>query len=175
MGPNSEPPADLAGQILDGPGLDAFLAGARARGLRIVFTNGCFDLIHPGHVGYLADARRLGDALIVGLNSDDSVRRLKGPGRPLIDQAGRAETLAALRSVDAVVIFSEDTPRDLILRIRPDVLVKGGDYAPEQVVGAGDLPKWGGVLRIVPYRPGYSTSGLLSGVRNPKGNNPLSA
>jgi rfaE bifunctional protein nucleotidyltransferase chain/domain len=165
------PPAPL----LDGPGLDRFLTETRGAGLRLVFTNGCFDLIHPGHVAYLTQARFLGDRLIVGLNTDESVRRLKGPDRPLIGQEGRAAVLGALRCVDAVVLFEEDTPRDLILRIRPHVLVKGGDYRAEDVVGATDLPAWGGTVRILPYLPGHSTSEIISRLRNPKGNNPFSA
>jgi len=148
--------------ILDAAGLDRFLAETRRDGLRLVFTNGCFDLIHPGHVGYLAEARALGDRLLVGLNSDASVRRLKGPDRPLVPERGRAEILASFRCVDAVVIFEEDTPRDLILRVRPQVLVKGGDYVPVQVVGATDLPGWGGELQILPFREGYASSKLIA-------------
>ncbi len=161
--------------LLDDAGLERFLAEARGASLRLVFTNGCFDLIHPGHVAYLTEARSLGDRLIVGLNADASVRRLKGPGRPLIGQEGRAAVLGALRCVDAVVLFGEDTPRDLILRVRPHVLVKGGDYRAEDVVGATDLPAWGGTLRILPYLPGHSTSEIMDRLRNPKGNNPFSA
>jgi D-beta-D-heptose 7-phosphate kinase/D-beta-D-heptose 1-phosphate adenosyltransferase len=165
----------LSAPILDEPGLLRFLDEIRANGLRLVFTNGCFDLIHPGHVAYLMEARALGDRLLVGLNSDDSVRRLKGAGRPLIPERGRGEILAALRCVDAVVVFGEDTPRELILRVRPKFLVKGGDYRPEEVVGATDLPGWGGELRILPFREGFATSKIIAAVRNPKGNNPLSA
>lgn len=161
--------------LLDARGLDCFLADCRAAGLRLVFTNGCFDLIHPGHVAYLSEARSLGDRLIVGLNTDASVRRLKGPDRPLVPEAGRASVLAALRCVDAVVLFDEDTPRDLILRVRPAILVKGGDYTPETVVGASDVSSWGGTLRILPFLPGYSTSGIVDRLRNLKGNNPFSA
>jgi D-beta-D-heptose 7-phosphate kinase/D-beta-D-heptose 1-phosphate adenosyltransferase len=161
--------------LLDAAGLDRFLEEARRAGLRLVFTNGCFDLIHPGHIAYLTEARSLGDRLILGLNTDASVRRLKGTGRPLVPQEGRAAVLAALRCVDAVTLFEEDTPRDLILRVRPHVLVKGGDYRPEEVVGAADLPAWGGVLRILPFVPGYSSSRLMDQLRNLKGNNPLSA
>jgi len=152
-------PVFAAGDV---SGLDRHLAAVRASGLRLVFTNGCFDLIHPGHVAYLAAARALGDRLLVGLNSDASVRRLKGPGRPIVPEADRAAVLAAFRSVDAVAIFGEDTPRDLIVRVRPAVLVKGGDYAPSEVAGAGDLPAWGGELRIVPFVPGYATSSVIA-------------
>jgi D-beta-D-heptose 7-phosphate kinase/D-beta-D-heptose 1-phosphate adenosyltransferase len=160
----SKPPA--AAPILDPAALERFLAPVRAAGLRLVFTNGCFDLIHPGHVAYLEEARALGDRLLVGLNTDASVRRLKGPARPLVPAEGRAAVLAALRCVDAVTFFDEDTPRDLILRVRPAFLVKGGDYRPEEVVGAADLPAWGGELRILPFRAGYATSDLVRRIRN---------
>ena len=147
--------------LLDSDRLDRFLEAVRARGERLVFTNGCFDLIHPGHVAALFEARALGDRLLVGLNSDESVRRLKGNGRPLIGQHDRALLLGSLRCVDAVALFGEDTPRELIRRVRPDVLVKGGDYRPEEIAGARDLPEWGGRLAIVPFRPGHSTSDLI--------------
>jgi len=166
---------------IDGPpllgddDLDRILTDARSRELRVVFTNGCFDLIHPGHVAYLADARALGDLLLVGLNSDASVRRLKGAGRPLIPQDGRAMVLASLRSVDGVVLFEEDTPRSLIRRLRPRFLVKGGDYTADRVVGASDLVGWGGELILLPFRSGYSTSELIRNIRNLKGDNQLSA
>jgi D-beta-D-heptose 7-phosphate kinase/D-beta-D-heptose 1-phosphate adenosyltransferase len=155
-----------AAPVLSLEDLRVFLREQRGQGKRIVFTNGCFDLIHAGHIHYLGQARALGDCLVLGLNSDASVRRLKGEGRPLVSIDGRAAVLAALRFVDAVVVFEEDTPRDLILAIRPDVLAKGGDYAPETVVGASDLPEWGGVLRILPFVPGHSTSSLVLRIRN---------
>ncbi len=126
-------------------------------------------------MAYLAEARAIGDLLLVGLNSDASVRRLKGPGRPLIPQDGRATVLASLRSVDGVILFEEDTPRDLIRRIRPRYLVKGADYTPDRVVGAADLVEWGGELVLVPFRSGYSTSDLIRSIRNLKGDNQLSA
>lgn len=156
----------FAAPILDEAALDRFLEETRDRRLRLVFTNGCFDLIHPGHVAYLTEARSLGDRLLVGLNSDASVRRLKGPPRPLVPAGGRAAVLASLRCVDAVTFFDEDTPRDLILRVRPAVLAKGGDYRPEEVVGASDLQAWGGELRILAFRPGYATSDLVRRIRN---------
>jgi rfaE bifunctional protein nucleotidyltransferase chain/domain len=174
-GPGAPNPPVLSAPILDDAGLSAFLAEVRRKGERLVFTNGCFDLIHPGHVAYLAEARALGDCLLVGMNSDESVRRLKGPERPLVGERDRAAVLAALRSVDAVTIFEEDTPLDLIRRVRPAYLVKGGDYEPGQVVGADDLAAWGGELRIVPFREGYATSTIIARLRNPKGNNHLSA
>ena len=140
-------------------------AWRRGRDDRVVFTNGVFDLLHPGHVDVLAAARREGDALIVGLNSDDSVRRLKGPQRPVRTEAERAYVLAALRDVDAVVIFSEDTPLELIRHLRPDVLVKGGDYEPATVVGREDVESWGGRVVIAPLRPGQSTTSIIEKLR----------
>ena len=136
----------------------------RARG-RVVFTNGVFDLLHPGHVDVLAAARGEGYALIVGLNSDASVRRLKGPQRPVRTEAERAYVLAAMGDVDAVVTFSEDTPLELIRHLRPDVLVKGGDYEPSTVVGREDVESWGGRVVIVPLRPGQSTTSIIEKLR----------
>ncbi len=128
---------------------------------RMVFTNGCFDLLHRGHVYYLARAREMGDLLVVGLNSDDSVRRLKGAGRPLNDQGSRSEVLAALSVVDAVIIFREDTPLDLINVLKPDILVKGGDYRAEEIVGYREVLSRGGEIRTVPVMEGYSTTSIL--------------
>jgi len=133
----------------------------RSRGHRIVFTNGCFDLVHVGHVSLLQRARRLGDRLIVAVNSDRSVRRLKGPGRPLVRAQDRAQVLAALSAVDAVVVFDEATPLRLIECLRPDVLVKGGDYTEHEVVGAPEVRSWGGRLELVPLVSGCSTSRLI--------------
>lgn len=165
-GSSARPKRSSTAPILDDEGLGRFLEEVRAQRLRLVFTNGCFDLIHPGHVAYLNEARALGDRLLVGLNSDASVRRLKGPPRPLIPAEGRALVLASLRSVDAVTLFDTDTPRDLILRVRPAILAKGGDYRPDEVVGATDLPAWGGVLTTLPFRPGYATSEIVRRIRN---------
>ena len=119
------------------PDAQAFLAAHPRRPATLCFTNGCFDLLHPGHVQYLEDVRALGDFLVVGLNSDASVARLKGPGRPLQDERARAQVLCGLRSVDAVVRFDQDTPLELITALQPDILAKGGDYTPETVVGTG--------------------------------------
>ncbi len=127
----------------------------------MVFTNGCFDLIHPGHVEYLTEARALGDVLVVGLNSDISVRRLKGPGRPLVPEAGRAAVLACLRCVDAVTLFDEDTPLDLITTLLPDVLVKGGDYDLASVVGREVVERAGGDVRVLSFVEDYSTTDIL--------------
>ena len=138
---------------------------ARRRGERVVFTNGCFDLLHVGHVRSLAQARRLGDRLLVALNSDASVRRLKGHGRPTVPARQRRELLAALESVDWVVTFAEDTPLSLIRALRPDVLAKGGDWRLSEIVGRREVESWGG--RVVRLRrvPGASTSRLLARAR----------
>lgn len=131
------------------------------RGFRLVFTNGCFDILHRGHVEILIQARALGDRLVVGLNSDESVRRLKGPGRPLQPELDRAVCLAALETVDAVVIFTEETPTELIATLRPDVWVKGGDYTPEGLVELMTLESVGGQLVILPLLEGRSTTALI--------------
>jgi rfaE bifunctional protein nucleotidyltransferase chain/domain len=128
----------------------------------VVFTNGVFDLLHRGHVAYLVAARREGAALIVGVNTDASVRRLKGPGRPLVPEKDRAYVLAGLAAVDAVVLFDEDTPRDLIAALEPDVLVKGADYAPEAIVGADLVTARGGRVVRVPLEEGVSTTTLIA-------------
>lgn len=132
---------------------------------RIVFTNGVFDLLHPGHVDVLLGARRFGDALVVGLNSDASVRRLKGPERPVRSEAERAYVLAALEMVDSVVLFDEDTPIDLVKALRPDVLVKGGDYSESTIVGAPEVRSWGGDVRVIPLTPGQSTTNIIKALR----------
>ena len=132
---------------------------------RLVFTNGVFDLLHPGHVDVLLGARRQGDALVVGLNSDASVKRLKGPERPVRNEAERGYVLAALGMVDRVVLFGQDTPLELILRLRPDVLVKGGDYTIETIVGATEVQSWGGEVRVIPLTPGQSTTSIIERLR----------
>ena len=138
----------------------------RVKGDRIVFTNGVFDLMHRGHVTYLDEAAALGDRLVIGLNSDASVKRLgKGTDRPLNDQDSRAKVLSALRCVDAVVIFDEDTPLDLITALRPDVLVKGGDWSPERIVGAEIVKAAGGSVHSLPLVEGFSTTALLTKIR----------
>ena len=133
----------------------------RPRDRTVVFTNGCFDILHPGHVECLAQARALGDVLVVGLNSDASVRRLKGAGRPLMSEADRAVMLAALRSVDAVTLFEEDTPLELISALLPDVLVKGGDYDLDGIVGQEVVEEAGGEVRALPFVEGHSTTSIL--------------
>lgn len=148
-------------KILTWPALRRRVTAWRRQRVRVVFTNGCFDLVHPGHVRYLRAARRLGDVLVVGVNSDASVRRLKGPSRPIVPQDARCEVLAALEMVDAVVLFDQDTPYELIQMVQPDVLVKGGDWRPEQIVGADIVRARGGRVRSLRFAPGYSTSALL--------------
>jgi rfaE bifunctional protein nucleotidyltransferase chain/domain len=147
---------------------DAILKFGRAhRGeQRVVFTNGCFDLLHPGHVETLEAARALGDALIVGVNGDASVRELKGEGRPVVCEQERAEVLAALECVDAVVIFNELTPRETIAALLPDVLVKGGDWAGDQIIGREEVEAAGGRVVSVPVVPTYSTTAMLQSIRN---------
>ena len=141
----------------------------RPRANTLVFTNGCFDLMHPGHVRYLAAARAMGDALVVAVNTDDSVRRLgKGTDRPLLPEADRALVLAALESVDAVCLFDDDTPQALLAELLPDVLVKGGDYAPHQVVGREEVESAGGRVELIPFVEGYSTTQLVRRIRGTK-------
>jgi len=134
----------------------------RAAGKRVVFTNGCFDLLHPGHVRYLAAARALGDVLIVALNSDRSVRELKGPTRPILTEAERTEVLAALASVDYVTIFDEPTPRSLIAGLLPDVLVKGGDWGVSEIVGREEVEAAGGITQSLAFVEGCSTSEIIA-------------
>ena len=128
----------------------------------VVFTNGCFDIIHAGHIDYLSKARNLGDVLVVGLNSDESVRRLKGPQRPINDVDARSKVLASLFFVDYVIVFEEDTPLNLIKSVRPDILVKGGDYTRDTVVGADFVESYGGKVVILPFIKGYSTTSIIN-------------
>lgn len=147
---------------MDWPAARRWREGRRGR---VVFTNGVFDLLHPGHVDVLLGARRQGDALVVGLNSDASVKRLKGPGRPVRSEADRAYVVAALAMVDCVTVFEQDTPLELVRALRPDVIVKGGDYAPNTVVGAADVRSWGGNCVIIPLTPGQSTTSIIERLR----------
>ena len=137
----------------------------KRNGRRVVFTNGCFDLLHPGHIETLEKARSLGEALIVGVNSDRSVRAMKGVGRPILPELERAEILAALECVDAVVIFDEPTPRETIAALLPDVLVKGGDWASDQIVGREEVEAAGGHIVLVPVVSGHSTTAILEKIR----------
>ena len=136
----------------------------RQRG-RVVFTNGVFDLLHPGHVDVLVGARECGDVLVVGVNSDASVKRLKGPERPVRSEAERVYVLAALEAVGAVTIFEQDTPLELVRTLQPDVIVKGGDYSPDTVVGAADVEARGGTVVIIPLTPGHSTTSTIERLR----------
>ena len=151
--------------VLDARELDRYVRDARATGKRIVFTNGVFDILHPGHVRYLQAASRHGDVLIVGLNSDASVRRNKGPARPINPQEERAEVLAALACVDAVSIFDDDTPAAIIRRVEPDVLVKGADWPADQIVGRDTVEACGGRVVLEPVEQGYSTSAIIERAR----------
>lgn len=153
--------ADSAGKLCSREQLAAILAGERARGRRVVFTNGCFDLLHVGHIRYLQKARQLGDLLVLGLNSDASIQRLKGPKRPLIGEEERAHILAALDCIDHVTIFDEDTPLELLETLRPDILVKGGDYTPETVVGRELVESYGGRVELIQFVDGKSTTNII--------------
>jgi D-beta-D-heptose 7-phosphate kinase/D-beta-D-heptose 1-phosphate adenosyltransferase len=132
---------------------------------RVVFTNGVFDLLHVGHIDLLTAARALGDRLIVAINSDASVRRLKGAARPVRSEAERAYVLAALEAVDAVTVFEQDTPLEIVVALRPDVLVKGGDYSLDTIVGRKEVESWGGRVQVVPLTPGHSTTRIIEALR----------
>ncbi|MEO8563374.1 MAG: D-glycero-beta-D-manno-heptose 1-phosphate adenylyltransferase [bacterium] len=155
-------PRDPAGKLLD------WRSAARWRASqvgRVAFTNGVFDLLHPGHVDVLLGARRTGDHLVVAINSDASVRRLKGPDRPVRSEAERAYVVAAFEMVDCVVLFEQDTPLELIEMLRPDVLVKGGDYREDTIVGAAEVRGWGGEVRVIPLTAGQSTTNIIKILR----------
>jgi len=152
-------------KVLTIESLCAVVREERTSGKNIVFTNGCFDLLHVGHVRLLAAARQAGDLLVVGVNSDASVRRLKGAGRPLVPQGDRAEVLAALEAVDLVTIFDQDTPAELIAALEPDVLVKGGDWRPDRIIGREIVERRGGHVLIVPTVEGFSTTTLAERIR----------
>ncbi len=140
-------------------------AEEKKRGKKIVFTNGCFDLLHAGHVEYLEEARKLGDLLVIGLNSDRSVRAIKGSARPVNTQTARAVVLAALECVQYVILFNEADPLQLILAIKPDILVKGGDWPAAEIVGAKEVKAYGGSVKTIPFVPGYSTTDLIEKIR----------
>ncbi|EMR03839.1 D-glycero-beta-D-manno-heptose 1-phosphate adenylyltransferase [Cesiribacter andamanensis] len=153
-------------KILSQPALQLTLTEWRTNGQRVVFTNGCFDLLHLGHVDYLEKASQLGDRLVIGINSDASVKRLKGSSRPLQTEGARARLLAALSFVDAVVLFEEDTPLELITLVAPEVLVKGDDYSIENIVGADVVLEKGGVVRTIPLVAGCSTTAIVTKIKN---------
>ncbi len=156
----------IQNRILDRRALTYSCAAWRGSGRRIVFTNGCFDILHRGHFDYLARAAALGSILVVGVNSDDSVRRLKGQNRPVNSEADRLFALASLLVVDAVCLFDEDTPAGLIESVRPDVLAKGGDYTIDRIVGAQGVLDRGGRVEVIPFVDGYSTSGLIDKIHS---------
>ncbi len=155
----------LKRKILSSKELKSQLSIWRFQNKKIVFTNGCFDIIHAGHIDYLSKARDLGNILFIGLNTDDSVKRLKGENRPVNDENARAIILAALQFVDAVVLFDEDTPYNLIKTVQPDILVKGSDYKPEDIVGADIVLAKGGEIKTIDFLNGYSTSGIIERIR----------
>lgn len=155
----------LKHKILDGKSLSARLTDWKSAGKKIVFTNGCFDLLHAGHIAYLSEAASLGDILIVGLNSDNSVSQLKGPNRPVNNESSRSAMLASMFFIDAVVLFSEETPLELIKCINPDVLVKGGDYEVHQIAGAKEVLAKGGAVKILSFLPGYSSSAIIKKIK----------
>jgi len=152
-------------KTLDLDGLIRERALLRSKGLSLVFTNGCFDLIHPGHVRYLAQARALGDALVVALNSDRSVRILKGKGRPILNEKERVEVIAALEVVNYVTVFDEETPHSLISRLLPDVLVKGGDWQLNEIVGRAEVERAGGKVLSLPFLEGYSSTDIIERIK----------
>ncbi len=155
------------GQVVSQDDLILHVTARKRNGQRVVFSNGCFDLLHPGHIRCLEQARALGDVLVVAINSDASVRQIKGDRRPLVPQQERAEILAALAAVDYVAIFDAPTPREMIARLLPDVLVKGGDWGPDEIVGREEVEAAGGRVVSVPIEPGYSTSCILDRIRIP--------
>ena len=156
----------IKAKILSGEELERKLAYWRFKNLKIVFSNGCFDILHAGHVDYLSKAADEGDVLIIGLNTDASTKRLKGPTRPINDQDARAMIMASLSFVTAVVLFDEDTPYNLIKQVQPDVLVKGSDYKPEDIVGYDILKAKGGIVKTLDLLPGYSTTSIEQKIFN---------
>ena len=151
----------IKSKIVSGIDLTRLLSFYRFRNQKVVFTNGCFDIIHPGHIKYLSQAADLGNILIIGLNSDSSVNKIKGHDRPVLDQKSRALTLAAFSFVNNIILFDEETPYKLIKQICPDILVKGGDYKPEEIVGYDIVKNYGGEVKILDFIEGYSTSGII--------------
>lgn len=138
----------------------------KAEGKKMVFTNGCFDIVHPGHIAYLGDAADLGDILIIGLNTDQSVCKLKGENRPINNEFSRTQLIASMFFVDAVVLFNEDTPLELITAVKPDVLVKGGDYNLDNIVGAKETLANGGEVKVLSFLPGYSSTSIIEKIKN---------
>lgn len=153
-------------KIISRTALKKILDDLKEKGKRIVFTNGCFDILHYGHVKYLEDARRQGDVLVVGLNSDKSVKKIKGQNRPIVNQNDRSRILAALESVDFVVIFDGETPSEIIKYLLPNILVKGGDWDKKEIVGSDVLNKTGGKVIVIPFVEGKSTSNIIDKIKN---------
>ena len=153
------------GEILEEAELEHWLLTFRQNPRKLVFTNGCFDILHSGHVDYLQKARLLGDTLMVGLNNDASVRKLKGNSRPIVEEKSRAIVLAALRVVDAVILFGEETPARLIEKVLPDVLVKGGDYRAKEIVGYQTVTRSGGNVKVLPFLEDHSTSSIIEKIK----------
>ena len=152
----------MISKIREAKNLAKTLSALRSKGKKIVFTNGCFDIIHAGHVDYLSKARRLGDVLVVGLNSDSSVKKIKGKDRPINRESDRAKVLSSLYFVDYITSFNETTPENLIKKVRPDILVKGGDWKIEDIVGSSFVRSYGGKIKRIPFVKGYSTTALIA-------------
>ncbi|MBW8049010.1 MAG: D-glycero-beta-D-manno-heptose 1-phosphate adenylyltransferase [Cytophagales bacterium] len=159
---------NTAEKIMNTKHLTLKLKEWKAKGYKIVFTNGCFDILHLGHIDYLEKVRKFGDKLVVGLNTDDSIKQIKGQDRPVQDEKSRARVLASLEFIDAVVLFNEDTPYELIKLLAPDVLVKGDDYAVDKIVGHDIIKKNGGEVKTIPYIEGYSSSGIIEKIKSLK-------
>ena len=151
----------MKSKIKNSKNLAKTLAALKSKGKKIVFTNGCFDILHVGHVDYLSKARRLGDVLVVGLNSDSSVKKIKGKDRPINKESDRAKVLSSLYFVDYITSFNETTPEDLIKKVRPDILVKGGDWKIEDIVGGSFVKSYGGKTKSIPFVKGYSTTSII--------------
>ena len=159
----------MSGKLKNLEDLKVIAADARSKGRSVVFTNGCFDLLHRGHVHVLREAKACGDLLITGINSDSSVKQIKGPARPVLPESDRCELLGAMEMVDFVILFNEPDPHDLISAVRPDVLVKGGDWNAEKIIGADLVEEAGGRVAVVPYIKGFSTTELIERVKNSDG------
>jgi rfaE bifunctional protein nucleotidyltransferase chain/domain len=157
---------ELDQKILTKEQLEVQIHEWNLEGKKIVFTNGCFDIIHPGHIAYLSEAASLGDVLVIGVNTDQSVKKLKGENRPVNDEFSRSQLLAAMFFVDAVVFFNEDTPIDLINAVRPEVLVKGGDYTIDSIVGAKETLERNGEVKVLSFLPGYSSTAVIEKIKN---------
>jgi glycerol-3-phosphate cytidylyltransferase len=149
-------------KIISAEEIENLIANLRKPGKKIVFTNGCFDILHVGHIRYLKEAKSFGDILIVGLNSDSSVKKLKGPSRPINGENDRAEVLASLESVDYITIFNDDTPSETIEKVKPDIHAKGGDYLPEDLPERNVVEKYGGKVKIIKFHDGFSTTGIIN-------------